>query len=80
MLCLPISLLADEVAHEGMNGGATPRFFVVRSEAKASRHSLYVKCTQMRRGMGGQARTGGIPNQKRNPPVQDRIMVTDLFT
>jgi hypothetical protein len=34
----------------------------------------------MRRGMGGQARTGGIPNQKRNPPVQDRIMVTDLFT
>jgi len=34
----------------------------------------------MRRVMGGQAKIGGIPNQKPNPPAQDRIMVTELFT
>ena len=77
MLCLPISILADEVAHEGMNGGATLRFFVVKKERQKLAGT---PCIQMRRGMGGQASTGGIPNQKRNPPVQDRIMVTDLFT
>jgi len=32
MLCLPISLLADEVAHEVIDGGATLRFFVVKKE------------------------------------------------
>jgi hypothetical protein len=80
MLCLPISLLADEVAHEGMNGGATLRFFVVKTKAKASRHFLYASCTQMCRGMDGQAKRGSIPNPKHSPPVQDRIMATDLFT
>ena len=35
---------------------------------------------QMGGVMGGQARKGSIPNPKHNPPVQNRIMATGLFT